>query len=86
MFATAFKLGARFTPVTVTVNVRSEVPPFPSLARTVAAYGDPAASANPGAKLMFPDVEFVVETVINVGPATFENVNASPSGSDPVIT
>ena len=57
---------------------------LPSLARTVAAEV-PTGSDDPGAKWMFPVVAFVVATVMNAGPETFEKVRALPSGSEPVI-
>src|SRR6267378_2785626 len=46
-------------------------------------------SENPGARWTLPapvpDPGLVVVTVMNVGPDTFVNVRASPSGSVPVI-
>jgi len=76
------KAGGRFTLFTVTVSVLSLFKE-PSLARTVAAAVP--ASENPGIRWILPVVAFVVVTVTYVGPAVFVNVNASPSGSVPVI-
>src|SRR6267154_6150205 len=83
MSAIAARTGADWHPShTVIVNAPSAFR-LPSLARTVA----PAvpASANPGARWIFPVVGEVVVTLMYVGPATLENASASPSGSDPVI-
>src|SRR2546425_3034913 len=86
MFAIAAKVGGPGTLLTVIVSDFSSLK-LPSLARTVA--GAATASNDPGARWMFPVPVPVpgvtVVTVIYAGPATFENVRASPSGSVPVI-
>ena len=71
--------------MTVTVSGSVALFKVPSVVRTDAAEV-PTGSDGPGAKWIFPVVAFVVVTVMNVGPATFENVSASPSGSEPVRT
>src|SRR5882672_1632293 len=81
-FGMGSRIGGQFDAVIVIVNERSALS-LPSLARTVAPYV-PSGSAAPGAKWMFPVVGDVVVTVMNVGPAAFEKVSASPSGSEPV--
>src|SRR5207249_1783463 len=86
MFAIAANVGGPGTLLTVIVSDFSSLR-LPSLARTV-AWAVPA-SKNPGARWMLPVPVPVpgvtVVTVIYAGPATFENVRASPSGSVPVI-
>ena len=81
-FPIAASTTGRSTFTTVIVNDRSLFK-LPSLARTVAE--DVPASANPGARSILPVPVPVpgvtVTTVMYVGPVTFENVSAFPSGS-----
>jgi len=53
----------------------------PSVARTDAA--EVPQAPMPCRQVDIPVVAFVVVTVMNAGPATFEKVSASPSGSVP---
>src|SRR5438105_4208341 len=78
------RTGGRFVAVTVMVNDFVSLSE-PSLADTDAVE-DPIGSEAPAARWMFPVVAFVVVTVMNVGPVTFENVSASPYGCEPVRT
>jgi hypothetical protein len=82
MFAGCAKTGARFTFTTVTVK------DFPLLSEPSLAETDTVAvpeSENPGAKFTLPVAVpvpgVVVVTVAYVGPDTFVNVSAFPSGS-----
>src|SRR4051812_29004886 len=83
MFAGCARTGARFVAVTLMVNDFVSLA-VPSLADTDAVW-DPTGSDAPAARWMFPVVAFVVVTVMNVGPVTFENVSASPSASEAVM-
>ncbi len=87
MFAGWARIGGRFE---VRIEMVKDLSLLidPSLTPTVAAKFP--ASENPGARWMFPVAVpapgVVVVTVMNVGPETFEKVNASPHASVPVMT